>query len=171
MAYLSFKELSTIRKKHEGKKIVFCSGKFDIIHGGHVLFFENCKKYGDILVVMLASDAVMRRLGGSERPIINQHVRIKLMQALKPVDYCLIDETTSTNAHLLKAIEDVFQKLKPDVYVVNGDAFDIPYRKNLSEKYHVRLVVLKREAPPEFQGISTTKIIEKLKRSGEKDKA
>lgn len=171
MAHISFEELPDIRKKHEGEKIVFCSGKFDIIHGGHVLFFEECRKYGDLLVVMLASDAVMQRFKGNGRPIINQHARIKLLEALKPVDYCLIDETTSTDVHPLKPIENVFQKLKPDVYVINEDAFDIPYRKELSEKYHVRLVVLKREAPPEFQGISTTKIVEKLKASGENNKA
>lgn len=36
------------------KKIVFVSGCYDIIHGGHVEFFQQAKALGDYLVVCFA---------------------------------------------------------------------------------------------------------------------
>lgn len=166
MAYTSREKLGKIRANHKDEKLVFCSGSFDLIHGGHALFFEDCKKHGDILVVMIASDKVLKQNKGAERPIINQYVRLKLIDSLKPVDYCLLDETLTPDMHPLSIIDSILEELQPDIYVINEDAFDIPYREKLAAKHGVRLVILKREAPPEFEGISSTQIVEKLKRLG-----
>lgn len=166
MAYTTLGDLEKLREKHWDEKIVFCSGSFDLIHGGHVLFFEDCKKYGDQLVVMIASDKVLKQNKGVERPVINQHVRLKLIDSLRPVDYCLLDETLTPDTHPLSIIDSILGELRPDVYVINEDAFDIPYREKIAVKHGVRLVILKRDAPPEFEGISSTQIVEKLKRLG-----
>ena len=39
------------RDKSSGKKIVLCHGVFDLIHLGHISYFNSSKKNGDILVV------------------------------------------------------------------------------------------------------------------------
>ena len=103
MARVQIEALRTIREKHRNQKIVFCSGKFDIIHAGHVLFLEHCKKHGDILAVMVAGDNVLAMLKGPEGFVLNEHVRIKIMDSLKPVDYCFIDRTIpkDTNSRFL----------------------------------------------------------------------
>ena len=55
------------------------------------------------------------------------------------------------------------KQLKPDVYVVNDDAFDIPGRKEILKRHpNVAMRVLKRWAPKNFDSISTTKIIERI---------
>ena len=166
MAYTTFENLPEIRKKHEGKKIVFCSGCFDLTHAGHVLFFEDCKKQGDVLVVMIGADAVIQRDKGMERPIINEHLRMKLIDSLKPVDYVFTDRIISAETPPLLFIDWVFNALRPDIYIVNGDGFNMPYREEVSKKYGVDLRVLDRTCPPEFEKISTTSIIRKIR--GEK---
>ena len=152
-----------IRADYKDKKIVFSSGTFDLPHAGHVLFFEDCKKLGDVLVVGVGSDAITRARKGAERPIVNEHVRLKTIASFKPVDYCFLDNNDGYEDPL-NFIQDVFKNLKPDIYVINDDAFDIAYREELSKKHNLKLVTLKRSCPPEFENISTTKLIEKIKK-------
>lgn len=162
MAIINPEKLPKIREKFKNKKIVFCSGSFDLIHAGHILFLEDCKKLGDILVVGVGSDILLKRKG-NKRPILNERIRLKTIDSLKPVDYCFIDNF-SKKEHPLFILDSVFEKLKPDVYVINEDAFDIPYREEAAKKFNVKLVILKRWSPNDWgEPISTTKLIEKIK--------
>jgi len=161
MILTKYSELKKIRRENSDKKIVFCSGTFDLTHAGHVLFFEDSRKVGDLLVVTVGSDAMIKKNKGDKRPILNEHLRLKLVSSLKPVDYCLLE--MKTKDHPLQHLEYTFKDLRPDIYVINQDAFDIPFRKKLAKKYKIKLVVLNRWCPPEYDNISTTKIIEKIK--------
>jgi len=163
MAKIAFEDLSEIRERHKNERLVFCSGCFDLMHAGHLLFFEDSKKQGDVLVVMVGSDEVIRRDKGPKRPVLNEHMRVKLIDALKPVDYVFVDRIISKDAHPLFFMYHVFDALKPDIYVINDDAFDIPYREELVAKKGGKLVILSRTAPPEYGPISTTAIIKKIK--------
>ncbi len=169
MSIVIVDELPRIRKENRGKKIVFCSGGFDVTHVGHILFFEDCKKLGDILVVAVARDASLRKRKGSQRPILNEHIRTKTIDSLKPVDYVFMNPQGSVE-DLLYTIRLAFEKLSPDMYVINEDAFDIPAREQLAAEYHVKLIVLPRSCPPEFENISTSKIIEKIQNLKDEEK-
>lgn len=159
---IQYGDLENIRRKHENQKIVFCSGSFDLPHAGHVIFFEDCKQLGDVLAVGVGGDEIIRQNKGPGRPIMNEHVRVKLISSLKPVDYCLID-SNSGEEDSLSFVEFVLDNLRPNVYVVNTDAFDMPRRQELVKKYGVEMTVLKRWAPKEFQEISATNIIKKIR--------
>ncbi len=162
MVLISYNDLERIRKEYPNKKIIFCSGAFDLTHAGHILFFEDCKKMGDILVVGVGSDKAIRELKGNNRPIINESLRMKMVDSFKPVDYTLLDELTGKkDPHLI--FKTVFENLKPDMYVINEDVKDIEERRKLADKFMVKLLVLKRNCPKEFDNISTTKIIDKIK--------
>lgn len=163
MAKIEFKDLADIREKHKGEKIVFSSGCFDLTHAGHVLFFEDCKRHGDILVVMVGADKVVKRDKDESRPILNEHLRLKIVDSLKPVDYALTDELVPADKHPLHYIDMVFEKLRPDVYVINDDAFEIPYREALTKRHGAKLMILKRTCPDEFEKVSTSNIIKKIK--------
>lgn len=158
-------DLRGIRERHKNKKIVFCSGGFDLTHAGHVLFFEDCKKHGDILVVGIGGDAVRKKDKGDGRPILNEHVRLKTVASLKPVDYAFVINTMPI-AHPLDPLIDIMKELRPDVYVINTDASHIPYREAFVKETGTKLVILDRVCPPEFEEISTTGIIEKIQRIG-----
>ncbi|TSC72512.1 MAG: glycerol-3-phosphate cytidyltransferase [Parcubacteria group bacterium Gr01-1014_70] len=163
MAILKLKDLSKVRRWHPDKKIVFCSGVFDLTHAGHALFFEDCKRHGDILVVVVGADIDVRKYKGKERPILNQHVRLKMIDMLKPVDYCLLGSPIKKEG-LIMPLRSMVRRLKPHIYVVNEDAFNIPARRQFAKENNVKLVVCRRSCPPEFEGISTSSIIEKMER-------
>lgn len=163
MTNIVLEDLPKIRRKHKNKKIVFCSGCFDLTHAGHVLFFEDCKKIGDILVVAIGTDNSIRRYKGDKRPILNENVRLKVVDALKPVDYTFLDMDAYESDNKFVLLSLVFKDLKPDYYVFNEDAYGIPEREEISKKYGVEMKVLKRWCPEEFEEISTSKIIEKIK--------
>ncbi len=58
---------------------------------------------------------------------------------------------------------DVMRELQPDVWFVNEDGFDLEYRRELAQEVGMELIVAPRWCPKEFEGISTTKLIEKIK--------
>lgn len=158
---IEFCNLPDVRRVHADKKIVFCSGAFDMLHPGHVLFFEDCKAHGDILVVEVAHDALIRKHKGEGRPRWNEHARMKMVGALRAVDYCFLD--FPVEGPPLALIGEVFRILQPDAYVINQDAFDIPFRVRLAAEHGVNLVVCERSYPPEIGEFSTTKRIEEEK--------
>jgi len=108
-------ELKTLVKKlkESGKKIVFTNGCFDIIHAGHVDYLEKAKSFGDVLIVGINSDKSIKRIKGEKRPINPQEHRVKVLSALKCVDYAVIfDEDTPI---------EIIKIIKPDVLVKGAD--------------------------------------------------
>lgn len=81
--------------RQAGKKIVFTNGCFDLLHAGHVTYLEKAKRFGDVLVLGLNSDASIRRIKGPSRPVTPETDRLRVMAALEAVDYVtLFSETT-----------------------------------------------------------------------------
>jgi rfaE bifunctional protein nucleotidyltransferase chain/domain len=107
-------DLNSLLQDLNGKRnIVFTNGCFDILHAGHVQYLEAAAELGDILVVGLNSDASVKRLKGSSRPINNQTDRAIVLAGLGAVNYVIIfDEDTPYE--LIKAIQ-------PDILVKGGD--------------------------------------------------
>ena len=69
---------------------VLVGGCFDVLHIGHVKFLRQAKSFGDYLIVLLESDANIKKLKGSTRPIHNQKERKEVLEALKFVDKVII---------------------------------------------------------------------------------
>ncbi len=163
MSIIRFEDLSQIRERHRKQKVVFCSGTLDLTHAGHFLFFDDCKKFGDILIVGVGPDHDIRINKGLGRPILNEKVRLFTVSRLAMVDYCFITPNMQNEKEPLEPLEKVFKALKPDIYVINEDAFDIPSRKDRAAFHGIRLETLRRWCPPEFESISTTGLIQKIK--------
>ena len=161
MVETTLEELAKIKEQYKNKKIVFCSGSFDLPHAGHVLFFEECKKQGDILVVGVGTDKAIRGLKEKGRPILNEYIRLKTVDSFKPVDYALLNE--SPREDHFQVVKEIFKKLQPDSYITNKDAFDIPTRRKICNEMGVELKILDRACPPEYENISVTEIIRKIK--------
>jgi cytidyltransferase-like protein len=161
---MTYEDLPHIRERHKHETLVLCSDSFDLTHAGHILFFEDCKAQGDILVVMVGDDATLRSDKGIGRPVLNQDIRLKTVSSLKPVDYCFLWGILPNEPYELFHMEKIFTQLRPQKYIVNSDAYGIPYREQLVKKHGIEFVVLERRCPPEFENISTSKIIEKIKK-------
>ncbi|MBI3558762.1 adenylyltransferase/cytidyltransferase family protein [Candidatus Gottesmanbacteria bacterium] len=162
MPIITFQDLSKIRRRYRNSKIVFCSGVFDLTHAGHVLFLESCKNLGDILVVGVGGDEAVRKNKGKNRPVLNQHLRLKMIDSLKPVNFSLLDNVNFRANDKLKFVREVFKELRPDIYVFNSDGFATEERFNLSSIYKVKAMMLQRQCPKKFESVSTSAIIEKI---------
>lgn len=97
----------------ENKTIVTTNGCFDILHVGHVRYLEETKKFGDILIVCLNSDASVRRLKGEGRPINNENDRAEVLNGLKSVDYVVLFDENSP--------AELLAKIKPDIHTKGAD--------------------------------------------------
>src|SRR3989344_5313139 len=105
-----------MRKKAE-LVIVAVSGGFDPIHSGHVRLFEEARKLGDRLVVILNNDHwLVKKKGYIFMP---QWERKELIEALKPVDKVVLT-THKANPKDMSVSADLL-KLRPDVFANGGD--------------------------------------------------
>jgi len=83
------------REKRNGRRVVFTNGCFDLLHPGHVGSLEQARALGDALIVGLNSDASVRQLKGSGRPVLPERERAEILAALESVDAVVIfDEST-----------------------------------------------------------------------------
>ncbi len=99
--------------QHEGKKVVFTNGCFDLLHRGHVDYLAKAADCGNKLIIGVNTDASVSTLKGPNRPIQDQQSRLQILASLQCVDaVILFDEQTPCN--LIKTIE-------PDVLVKGSD--------------------------------------------------
>ena len=145
-------EIKKIVEELKSKKIktVFTNGCFDILHVGHVRYLKESAKCGDILIVGLNSDASVKRLKGSSRPINSENDRAEVLAALGFVDYVVIFEEDTP--------ENLLELIQPDIYTKGADYTieTLPEAK----------VVLSYNGKVEFinlvEGKSTTNIIKNI---------
>lgn len=97
----------------EGRTVGFTNGCFDIIHLGHLSILGFSRAQCGRLIVGVNSDASVRRLKGSERPINPEHDRAMVLAGLAAVDAVVVfDEDTPLQ--LIRA-------LTPDVLIKGAD--------------------------------------------------
>jgi cytidyltransferase-like protein len=130
------------------RKKVFVTGCFDMLHSGHIAFFEEAAKYGDVYVG-LGSDETVFNLKG-RYPIHNQDERKYIIDALACVRECYINSGSGI-MDFIKEIENV----KPDYFVVNEDG-NTPTKEELSKKQGIEYIVLKRTSHGRLPVRSTT---------------
>jgi D-glycero-beta-D-manno-heptose 1-phosphate adenylyltransferase len=137
--------------KAAGEKVVFSNGCFDIMHLGHVDYLEKSRNLGDKLVIGLNTDASVRGLKGTERPIVEEYARARMLAALEFVDAVVLfgDETPY----------NLIMTILPDI-LVKGSDYTL-------ESIVGADIVIKNGGKVEFidlvNGFSTTKIINKIK--------
>ncbi len=136
--------------KASKKSIATLNGSFDLLHAGHLEIIYQASLQADVLIVLLNTDASIKRYKGETRPIISLEDRCQMMAALSFVDYVIsFDEDDPRK--MLSIIE-------PDVHV-NGseygeDCIESEVVKKGGGKVHVVSLV---------DGLSTSNIIEKIK--------
>ena len=101
------------RRKSEGKTIVHCHGCFDLMHPGHIKYFQAAKMMGDVLVVTISPDRFVDK--GLGRPVFNEDLRAESISALECVDYVAINKWPTA--------EEALRLIKPDIYV-KGQEFE-----------------------------------------------
>jgi rfaE bifunctional protein nucleotidyltransferase chain/domain len=103
------KSLVADHKKH-GHTVVFANGCFDILHVGHVRYLEAARRQGDILIVAVNGDASVRTLKGPGRPILEEAARVRLVAALRAVDYVVVFSELTVASLLRDLLPDIHAK-------------------------------------------------------------
>ncbi|MFC8302709.1 D-glycero-beta-D-manno-heptose 1-phosphate adenylyltransferase [Specibacter sp. NPDC057265] len=99
--------------RSQGQRVVLTNGCFDVLHRGHTSYLNQARQLGELLIVGLNSDASVRRLKGSGRPLNQAADRAGVLAALSCVDYVTVfGEDTAV---------DLIRLLKPDIYAKGGD--------------------------------------------------
>jgi D-beta-D-heptose 7-phosphate kinase/D-beta-D-heptose 1-phosphate adenosyltransferase len=116
-----------------------------------VALLEEARAAGDLLVVGLNSDAGVRALKGSGRPIVPEPERAEVLAALRFVDLVVVfDEPTP---------RELVLALRPDVLVKGGDySPDTIVGRGEVESWGGRVVVV-----PLVAGRSTRSIVEDVR--------
>lgn len=96
-----------------GEKIVMTNGCFDILHAGHITYLEEAKALGDRLLMAVNTDESVAKLKGPTRPIVTLEHRMRVLSALRCVDW-VVPFSEETPLRLIK-------RVLPDVLVKGGD--------------------------------------------------
>ena len=133
------------------RTLVATGGCFDVLHAGHVATIEAARCLGDRLVVVLNSDASVRRLKGPGRPVHRAEDRAAVLSALAAVDEVVVFDEDDPRA--------VLDRLRPDIWAKGGDYdADALVESDLVRSWGGRVVLL-----PYLAGRSTTAVLEGLR--------
>lgn len=152
---ISQSDLMTLhdKLKQANKKIVFTAGSWDLIHAGQCRYLEKAKEYGDVLVVGVSSNAAIRSVKGSNKPILDEKIRAEMLTFLRSVDFVTILPEPSCVPTL--------GLLKPDTYITVKEDWTSEYKESKEyktvTKYGGDVIVVDRQST----SISTTQILQR----------
>lgn len=140
---------------------VFVSGGFGIIHGGHIKFFEDAKKFGDYLIVSFAGDEEMMKYKGRHSALPESHRR-KILESLRVVDEVVMGKLSDKYAQdPIFDFADEFIRLKPDILVsTEDDMFALP-KLEFAKAHGATYIQIPKTT--ELEPLSTTDIRERIK--------
>lgn len=127
---------------------VFVSGCYDMLHSGHVAFFEEAASYGD-LYVGLGSDQTIYDLKG-RRTINDERERLYMVKSVRYVKDAWINSGRG-----IMDFEKEVRELKPDIFFVNSDGYT-PEKETFCRELGIKLIVSKRIPGEGLPARSTT---------------
>ena len=127
--------IKALIEKYKGKTIVFCCSAFDILHCGHILMLEDCKRQGDILIVGLHTNPNLDRINKNV-PIQDYEEREIQIRGCKYVDEVIKYDTE-------KDLYNILLELNPNIRVLGTDwkgkkytGYDLPIKIYWHERNH-----------------------------------
>ena len=74
-------------RRAAGARIVTANGCFDLLHVGHVSYLEAARELGDVLVVLVNTDASMARIKPDRTLLVPDSDRMELLAAFEAVPF------------------------------------------------------------------------------------
>lgn len=124
------------------------SGCFDMLHSGHIEFFRQAAKYGD-LYVAIGSDKTIYDLKGRET-INNQYERLFMIESIRWVEDAFISKGSG-----LLDFKNELEELRPDYFLVNVEGH-LPEKEELCISLGVEYLISERKPHPNIEMRSTT---------------
>lgn len=136
-------------------KKVFVSGCYDMLHSGHVAFFKEASRYGD-LYVGIGSDKTIEELK-HRKTVYSEKERLYMVKAIRYVT----DAFINTGSGMLDFVETM-DAVRPDVFVVNSDGGSDEKRRLCAER-GIEYVELNRVPDAGLEARSTTSLRSEVK--------
>jgi cytidyltransferase-like protein len=118
------------------KKKVFVTGCFDLLHSGHIAFFEEASRFGN-LYVGIGSDKNIFQLKG-RKTVYPENERLYMIKSLRFVK----DAWINSGMGILDFVEEIRQ-LKPDIFFVNEDGHFLQ-KENLCKEMNIEYITSRR---------------------------
>lgn len=99
--------------RKNGARVVLANGCFDLLHVGHVRYFEGARALGDLLIVGINSDEQVRALKGEGRPFMPERERAEIVASFRAVDIVTIFPEST--------VEELIRAIRPDVHAKGTD--------------------------------------------------
>lgn len=129
-------------------KKVFVSGCYDMLHSGHVAFFREASRYGD-LYVGIGSDRTIEELK-HRKTVYSEKERLYMVKAIRYVT----DAYINPGSGMMDFVETV-ERVRPDIFVVNSDGGS-DVKRDFCRERGIEYVVLEREPEAGLEARSTT---------------
>jgi len=99
------------------KKIVAVSGGFDPVHIGHLRMFEEAKKLGNYLVVILNNDNWLKKKKGYT--FMPEHERMEILSGFRSVDEVVLSSHPENPTDMSVCAD--LRAVRPHVFANGGD--------------------------------------------------
>lgn len=135
---------------NDKRKKVFVSGCYDMLHSGHVAFFKEASRYGD-LYVGIGSDKTIAELK-HRKTVYSEKERLYMVKAIRYVTDAFINRGSG----MLDFI-DTLDRVKPDIFVVNSDGGS-ELKRNFCLGRGIEYIELERTPDAGLEARSTTSL-------------
>jgi len=123
----------------KNKIVGFTCGSFDLLHAGHALMLEECKKYCDYLIVGLQLDPSIDR-SEKNKPVQTIDERRIMLNSIKWVDEIIEYETEE---NLYQILNNMWEMDKINVRIIGSDwqgkkytGHDLPIKMIFNSRDH-----------------------------------
>ena len=140
-------------------KKVFVSGCYDLLHSGHVEFFQQASQYGD-LYVGIGSDATYQEYK-HRKPMFPQEERLFMVKNVKAVKDAYINEGSGVLDFI-----PTLDLVKPDIFVVNAEGGSAEKRQICKER-GIEYIELQRTPHAGLQARSSSSLKAELTQTSE----
>lgn len=131
-------------------KKVFVSGCYDLLHSGHIEFFQQASRFGD-LYVGIGSDATYLEYK-HRKPMFPQEERLFMVKNVKAVTDAFVNEGSGVIDYI-----PTLDLVKPDIFVVNAEGGSAEKRR-ICEERGIEYIELERTPHEGLQARSSSSL-------------
>lgn len=123
-------------------KKVFVSGAFNVLHAGHIQFFNEARALGDYLIVSFPPADLLWTLY-DRKSMLEDDDKQALLESLSMVDEVVL----STDEDVELSFRSIFTALKPDILAVTEDDQYKEAKSRLCNETGAQFIILKKTLP------------------------
>lgn len=138
-------------------KKVFVSGAFNVLHAGHIRFFEDARALGDYLIVSFPPADLLWKLY-DKKSVLEDSDKLALISALSCVDEVVL----STDNDEVLSFASAVEKTHPDILAVTTDDKYVDAKRAFCLHHGMDFVVLEKTAP-EGRPTSSSEVVDRIK--------